>query len=250
MIITLCFIVEEGVYNVFPYISKERFALTNKKFIPKNLLELFLIFSLCIVINLPPATAAPEMFEAEGKYTIGESESMDVGIEKARERALRAAKDKSSALLIKTASVMENNTLLQDKIEVYSAGILKLEGAPIITKDFSKDSDAITIKYQIKFWVDAEEFEKKFANVSTEKFEDQIRMTRDQETYKEKNETEIIGLRERYKKTTDLNERQKVVAEIKRNEEKNSRRLNYINATQNVTARAIWRRRLNFIINQ
>lgn len=114
------------------------------------------------------------MFEAEGKYTIGESESMDVGIEKARERALRAAKDKSSALLIKTASVMENNTLLQDKIEVYSAGILKLEGAPIITKDFSKDSDAITIKYQIKFWVDAEEFEKKFANVYTEKFEDQI----------------------------------------------------------------------------
>ena len=205
---------------MFPYIPKERFAMINKKFIAQNLLLLFLIFSLCIVTNLPFATAAPEMLEAEGKYTIGESESMDVGIEKARERALRAAKDKSSDLLIKTSSVMENNTLVQDKIEVYSAGILKLEGDPIITKDFSQDSDAIKITYKIKFWVDPEEFEKKFANVSTEKFEDQIRMNRDQKSYKEKNETEIIGLREKYKNTKDSNERQKVVAEIKRNEEK------------------------------
>ena len=193
--------------------------MMNKKFVRSKLVVVLAIIA-SFVINLSLAFAAAQLFEVEGKYTIGESESLDVGIEKARERALRAAKDKSGDLLIKTVSVMKNNVMIQDKIEVYSASILKLEGDPVITKDFSQDSDAITIKYKIKFWVNPDEFIEKFANVSTEKVEDQVKMNKDQETYKEKNETEIADLREKYKKATNDNERQEVVAKIKRNEEK------------------------------
>ena len=194
--------------------------MIKKKFILQRLLILVLAIVASLSANATLIFAAAQLFEAEGKYTIGESENLEVGIEKARERALRAAKEKSGDLLIKTVSVMENNSMTQDKIEVYSESILKLEGEPVITKDFSQDSDAIKISYKIKFWVNPDEFVEKFANVSTEKVEDQVKMIKDQETYKEKNENEIADLRIKYKKAADDSERQKVAAEIKRNEDK------------------------------
>ena len=179
------------------------------------------MFFTYLTINVSSLFAEAQLFEADGYCIMG-----DIGIENtavaqntAKERALRAASEQAS-LFIEAVSEMKNSKLTKDQIRIYSASILKVEESTITNELIPDEPGAIKYKCHVKVWIEPDEFVKKFAGVTMEKAEDQVKMNKDQEIYKEQNETEIVDLREQYKKADTDNKRQEIVTAIKRNEEK------------------------------
>ena len=196
--------------------------MLNKKFILSKLLIFVLTVCTYFATDSKFLLAAAQLFEGYGECTMGDIgvENINLAQEKARARALRNASEQAS-LVIQASSEMRNNTMTQDQIIIYTASILKLEGSPTITNETIPNAPgAILYKCHVKAWIDPDEFVKKFGGVAVEKAEDQVKMRKDQDAYREKNETEIEGLRTQYKNTADENKRQEIVTEIKRNEEK------------------------------
>lgn len=195
--------------------------MLNIKFIFKTINFNVIIFT-CLLINVSFLFAAAQLFEADGECIMGNTgvENIEIAQNKARELALRAASEQAS-LVIQSVSEMKDNKLTKDQIRIYSASILKIEGTPTITNELVPNlPGAVLYKCHVKVWIDPDEFIKKFVDVTNEKAEEQVQMDRDQTIYREKNETEIIDLREQYKKADNEDKRQEIASKIKHNEEK------------------------------
>ena len=187
-----------------------------------KLLLLVFVISLFFTADLEILFAAAQLFEGYGECIMGDTgvENTRVAQDKARELALRNASEQAS-LVIQSVSEMKDNNLTKDQIIIFSGSILKLEGTPTITNETIPNAPgAIRYKCYVKVWIDPDEFLEKFIGIDTEKAEDQLKMSKDQDNYREQNETEIAGLRKQYKDTEDDNKRKEIVAAIKRNEEK------------------------------
>ena len=163
------------------------------------------------MLNFSFLFAAAQLFEADGDCIMGNTgvESIKKAEETAKENAFRAASEQAS-LYIESVSEMKNNKLTRDQIRVFSTSILKVEESTITNELIPNEPGAIKYKCHVKVWIDPDEFAKKFAGVTMEKAEDQVKMDKDQETYREQNETEIIDLREQYKNANDDNKRQEI----------------------------------------
>ena len=194
--------------------------MLNKKFIHSKLI-LMVAIVIFFVTKISLTFAKAQLFEADGDVVMGNIgiENVEIAYEKAKEKALRSASEQAS-VIIESMSEMKNNTLTRDQIRVFSSSILRVEDSKMSTEPVPNVPEVIRYKCHVKVWIDPDEFLRKFGSVTMEKAEDQVRLNKDQEIYREKNENEIVDLREQYKKTNDDNKRKEIVSAIKRNETK------------------------------
>ena len=166
------------------------------------------------------SSASPQLFEADGECVMGNTgvENVAVAEEKARNEARRAASEQAG-IFVQSISEVQNGKLTKDQLIVYSASLLKVEYSNIVFEPIPNVS-AVTVKCHVKAWIDPDEVLKKCAEVTAEQAENQVKIKKDQDAYREKNETEIAELRDRYEKSVDDTQRQEVAVAIKRNEEK------------------------------
>lgn len=193
--------------------------MINKVFLSSKLLISILIVSVWLMFNVSFLFAAEKLFEADGDCIVGNIgiEDIEVAKNKAKERAINKAIEEAG-ITIESITEMKNNMLTKDEIKIISRKHLRIADA-IMSREFVQNEDAIKYICHVKVWIDTDEVVKDLPNSSIEKITDQVKMTKDQEGYLEKNETEIVNLREQYKKTNDDNKRQEIVAAIKHKEE-------------------------------
>ena len=192
--------------------------MLNKKFIFSKLILVLAIIA-SFVTNVSSAFAKEQLFEADGSCIVGNTGNEDIELakNKAKDRAISKALEEAGVLIVSTTE-MKNNSITKDEVKIFAKKHARIESS--MSREFVQNEDAIKYICHVKIWVDADEIVKDIPNTSLEKIADQVKMEKDQEIYKEKNENELVELREQYKKATNDTERQKVVSDIKRNEEK------------------------------
>lgn len=178
-------------------------------------------FSMFLGVRLSLSFAEPRLFEGYGECEMGNTgvESIDVAQRKARDEAYRNASEKAG-VFVHSISEMKDHELTKDQVTVLSAHFLKIEYSEPEIEPIPGTKSTVRVKCHAKVWIDPEEFMQKVATFTREKIEDQVKMSKDQDSYREKNEAEIVNLREQYEENDDENKRQEIAVAIKHNEEK------------------------------
>ena len=186
----------------------------------KSLMVALIIF-ISLVAGFSFSVAAPQIFEADGECTMGDTglETVAVAQNTARSNARRAASEKAG-VFVYSMSETEKGVLTKDQVTILSASLLRIEDEKI-TPEPIPNTSAVKYICHIKAWIDPDEVLKAARDFSAEKTENQVKMQKDQDVYRVQNETEMVELREQYKKSVDdAAKRQEVAVAIKRNEDK------------------------------
>ena len=191
--------------------------------IDENFINSKLVLVLAVVasfiLNVNSVFAAEKLFEADGVCIVGNIgiENIELAKRKAEQLAITKALEQAGVTIV-SMTEMKNNSITKDEVKVFAKNYARKETS--MSREFLGDEDAIKYICHVKLWIDTDAVIQEIPNVSKEKMDDQVKMNKDQESYREKNETEIAALRERYKNAANDNERQETVAAIKRNEDK------------------------------
>ena len=194
--------------------------MLNERFILVNLLVLIWTTFTLLITSTSLSFAEEKIFEADGECLMGNTgvENVDISQNKARENAYRKVNEQAG-FFIESISEMKNNTLTQNQIKIISRNFLRVEYSEV-TQEIVPNIDAIKFKCHVKAWINSDDVIKNFPNTSLEKIEYQVKMEKDQDVYREKNETEIENLRQQYKNADNDIKRQEIATAIKRNETK------------------------------
>lgn len=170
------------------------------------------------LLAMTPAFAELKTIEADGLYIVGDGtdENPAVAKERARDDAKRAASEKAS-VYVSSFSEAKNGIITKDIIRTISSNVLQVQKSDVIIE--VEEGSALVFRCHIVAIVDSDRVTMALRQDGQELLE-ATRRNNELEAEIEKMNEELAGLKERYKRVTDEAEKEKILMEVKANEQR------------------------------
>lgn len=162
-------------------------------------------------------SAEKRIIEAYGEYVFINGENPSVAKDRARRNAIQNASHKA-AVFVENISIARDHDLTEDQIRAISASILKIKEEPEFKNVSTPDGNSPVIKCHVIAMVDDDDIGEKLL-LDRESLDKTTIRNEELETEFARVKNENEDLKEKYKNATSDSERQKIRAQVAKNDE-------------------------------